>query len=188
MRTETSRKLFTVDEYHAMWEAGIFPEDARTELLEGEIYEMSGPGVLHVSWVNRANMLLAGKLAGQAIVSIQNPLIISRFSEPQPDIVLLKPRDDYYSTERVRWEHTFLVIEVADTSLLHDLNRKLPLYAKSGVPEVWIEDVQGGVILVFQDPVADDYSNSRVLGRGDSIAIAAFPDILFEVEELIGSA
>lgn len=74
MRTETIRKLFTVDEYHAMWEAGIFPEDARIELLEGEIYEMSGPGVLHVSWVNRANMVFAGKLTGKAIVSIQNPL------------------------------------------------------------------------------------------------------------------
>jgi Uma2 family endonuclease len=86
----------------------------------------------------------------------------------------------------LRWEHSILVIEVADTSLLHDLNRKLPLYAKSGVPEVWIEDVQGEVILVFRDPGVNGYNTSLVVGHGDSIAIAAFPEVPFEVNDLIG--
>src|SRR5262245_62552112 len=177
MRTETTKKLFTVEEYHAMFEAGIFNEDSRVELIEGEIFEMSGPGRLHVSCVNRANVLFATRLAGKAMVSVQNPLWLSNYSDPQPDIVLIKPRDDYYATEALSWEHSLLVIEVADTSLLHDLNRKLPVYAKAGVPEVWIEDLHGSDVLVYRDRTADGYATSLRLHRGDSITVAAFPKI-----------
>ena len=186
MRTETTKKLFTVDEYHAMFEAGIFNQDSRVELIEGEIFEMSGPGPLHVSCVNRATMLFATRLAGKAIVSVQNPLWISHYSEPQPDVVLVKPRDDYYATEALAWKHSLLVIEVADTSLLHDLNRKLPIYAKAGVPEVWIEDLHRSAIFVYRDCTAEGYATSPHLHRGDSITVAAFPEISFKVEDLIG--
>ena len=186
MRTEVTRKLFTVDEYHRMGEAGILHEDSRVELIEGEIIEMSPVGNRHIACVNRATALFSARLAGKAIVSIQNPVVLSRITEPQPDVVLVRPRDDYYASERMSSEHTFLVIEVSDTTLRYDRNRKLPLYAKSGVPEVWIEDLQGDVILVFRDPGPKTYATFLVFRRGDSISLLAFPDIAFKVEDLLG--
>jgi Uma2 family endonuclease len=126
-------------------------------------------------------------LVGKAIVSVQNPLRLDRYNEPQPDIVLLKPRDDFYASERFTAADTFMVIEVADSSLLFDLNRKLPLYARLGVPEVWIEDLRGGMILVYRDRAGETYATSLVFHRGDSITIAAFPDIPFKVDDLLGA-
>ena len=107
METEVTKKLFTVDEYYRMAEAGIFDEDSRVELIEGEIIEMSPLGNRHVACVNRANTLLASALAGRAIVSVQNPLRLSNYTEPQPDIVLLRPRSDYYRSKRLSPEDTF---------------------------------------------------------------------------------
>ena len=106
------------------------------ELIEGEIIEMSPVGNRHIASVNRATTLFVTRLAGKAIVSIQNPVRLSRYTEPQPDIVLARPRDDYYSGQRIGPEDTFLVIEVSDSTLRYDRNRKMPLYAKSGVSEV----------------------------------------------------
>ena len=186
MRTEITKKLFTVDEFYSMFDAGILDRESRLELIEGEVFEMSGPGPLHVACVNRATSVFAPALAGKAIVSVQNPLRLSHYTEPQPDIVLLKPREDYYASERFSPEDTFLVIEVSDTSLLHDLNRKLPLYARAGVPEVWIEDLQGGMILVYRDRIGENYGTSLVFHRGDSITPAAFPGTAIRVDDLLG--
>ena len=186
MRTEVTKKLFTVDEYYRMGHAGIFDEDSRVELIEGEIIEMSPVGTRHVACVNRATALFATRLAGKAIVSIQNPVVLSRITEPQPDIVLVRHRDDYYATKRLSPEDTLLVIEVSDTTLRYDRNRKMPLYAKSGVPEVWIEDLQGDLILVYRDPGPKTYSTYLVFRRGDSISLLAFPEIVFKVDDLLG--
>jgi Uma2 family endonuclease len=188
MPTEITRKLFTVDEFYSMFDAGILHRDSRLELIEGEIFEMTGPGPLHVACVNRATAVLTPALVGKAIVSIQNPLRLSNYSEPQPDIVLLKPRKDYYASERFSPEDTFMVMEVSDTSFLHDLNRKLPLYARAGVPEVWIEDLAGGMILVYRDRRGENYETSLIFHRGDSISPAAFPEAAFRVDDLIGPA
>ena len=186
MRTEVTKKLFTVDEYYRMGEAGILHEDSRVELIEGEIIEMSPVGNRHIACVNRATALFTAKLAGKAIVSIQNPVLLSRITEPQPDVVLVRPRDDYYEAKRMSSEDTLLVIEVSDTTLRYDRNRKMPLYAKSGVPELWIENLQSNVILVYRDPGPTTYSTSLVLHRGDSISLLAFPDIAFKVDDLLG--
>ena len=186
MRTEITRKLFTVDEYHRMGEVGILHEDSRVELIEGEILQMSPVGTRHIYCVNRATALFATTLAGKAIVSIQNPVVLSRITEPQPDIVLVRFRDDFYKTKRMTPDDTLLVIEVSDTTLRYDRNRKMPLYAKSRVPEVWIEDLQGDVILVYRDPGPETYSTSLVFHRGDSISLLAFPDVSFKVDDLLG--
>jgi len=187
MQTETTKKLFTVDEYDSMFDAGILDREARVELIEGEIFLMAGPGPFHVACVNRATSVMVPALAGKAIVSIQNPLRLDRYSEPQPDIVLLKPRADFYASERFTAADTFMVVEVADSSFLFDLNRKLPLYARLGVPEVWIEDLRGGMILVYRDRVGEAYATSLVYHRGDTMSIAAFPHIPFKVDDLLGS-
>src|SRR5438132_4583560 len=152
METEVAKKLFTVEEYHRMGEAGIFHPEARLELIEGEIIEMSPVGDPHIGCVNRATALFSTRLAGKVIVSVQNAVRLSRYTEPQPDIVLARPRDDYYARARISPENTFLVIEISDTTLRYDRHRKMPLYAKSGVSELWIENLQNDVILVYRDP------------------------------------
>jgi len=134
METEVPKKLFTVDEYYRMGEAGIFGEEARLELIEGEIIDMSPVGTRHVGCVNRATGLFVTRFGDKAIVSIQNPVVLSRYTELQPDIVLARPRVDYYGNKIIAPEDTFLVIEISDTTLHYDRNRKMPLYAKSGVP------------------------------------------------------
>jgi len=120
------------------------------------------------------------------MVSVQNPVRLSRYTEPQPDILLAHPRDDYYAGKRICPEDTLLVIEISDTTLRYDRNRKMPLYAKSRVPEIWIENLQQDVILVYRKPGPETYSTSLEFHRGESISLAAFPDVVFKVEELLG--
>ena len=184
--TEVTKKLFTADEYYRMGEAGIFGEEARLELIEGEIIEMSPVGNRHVVCVNRATNLFALSLAGKAMVSVQNPVLLSRYTEPQPDIVLARPREDYYADKRISPEDTLLVIEVSDTTLRYDRNRKMPLYAKSGVCELWIENLQSDLILVYRDPGPQTYSTEITIHRGQSISVAAFPEVVFKVDEFLG--
>lgn len=186
METEVAKKLFTVDEYYRMGEAGIFDPEARLELIEGEIIEMSPVGDPHIGCVNRANAVFARRLGDKAIVSIQNPVRLSRYTEPQPDIVLARPRPDFYAGRRISPEDIFLVIEISDTTLRYDCNRKMPLYAKARVPELWIENLQENVILVYRNPKHETFETSSVFKRGESISLAAFPEISFKVDELLG--
>jgi Uma2 family endonuclease len=186
METEVTKKLFTVDEYHRMGETGILDPKARLELIEGEIIEMSAVGIRHIACVNRATALFAARLAGRGMVSIQNPLRLSRYTEPQPDVVLAKPRDNFYSDKFISWEDTLLAVEISDSMFSYDRDRKMPLYAKAGVPELWIENLRKDVILVFRDPTSNGYATSLAFERGESLYAAAFPDVTLKVEDLLG--
>jgi Uma2 family endonuclease len=185
MQVETTKKLFTVRDYHCMAEAGIFGPEERVELIEGEILEMSPIGRRHVGCVNRANRLFITKAGDRVVVSIQNSLELSDYTEPEPDVVLLKPRADDYAAKTVSAEDVLLVIEVAQTTLNYDRSRKLPLYAAAGVPEVWIEDLKNDLLLVYRHPSAKTYSTSLVLRRGESISPLALPDVILSVDELL---
>jgi len=186
METEVAKKLFTVDEYLRMGEAGIFDPEARLELIEGEIIEMSPVGDRHVICVNRATALFSARLAGKAMVSVQNPVRLSRYTEPQPDILLAPWRDDFYASKRLSAEHALLVIEISDTTIRYDRNRKMPLYAKAGVRELWIENLQQDVILVYRNPGSETFATSLTFKRGVSLSLTAFPEIVFTVDELLG--
>jgi Uma2 family endonuclease len=185
VRAELPKKLFTVDEYYRMAEVGILDPDARLELLEGEIVEMSPVGVRHVACVNRANALFGKYFGDRVIVSVQNPVQLSEYTEPQPDLVMLKPRKDYYAGKKISWEDALLVIEVSDTTIRRD-RYKLSLYAKAGVSEFWIEDLRRDTIFVYRDPGLGAYRTSLEFRRGDRISLPAFPDVSFAVEDLIG--
>jgi Uma2 family endonuclease len=186
MHTEVTKKLFTVDEYYQMAEAGILHEDSRVELIEGEIIQMSPIGIRHASCVSRAIKLFMTKLGDRIWLSPQNPVRLSNITEPQPDIQLLKPRADFYGSRHPVADDTYLVLEVSDTTLRYDRDRKLPLYAKSGVREVWIEDLQANQILVYRKPKGKRYLTAMVFHLGQQISLAAFPDISFNVDDLIG--
>src|ERR1043166_1075223 len=132
------RRLFTRAEYHRMGEVGIFSEDDRVELIKGEIVKMSPIGRHHVAFVNNLNQLLVTRLAGRAIVSVQNPVVLSDDNEPQPDVTVLRPRSSQQAQPAVA--AVLLLIEVAQTSLRYDRVTKRPLYAEAGIPEYWIVD------------------------------------------------
>jgi len=186
MRAEVTKKLFTVDDYYRMAEAGILTPEDRVELIEGEIIQMSPIGNRHAGCVNRATDLFTFVFRGKATVTVQNPVRLNKYNEPQPDLVLAKPRADYYASKHPTGEDVFLVLEVADTTLRKDRNVKLPIYARLEVPEVWIEDLAHDRILVFRDRAAKSYKTSLTLRRGDSLSVAAFPEVTFKVEDLLG--
>ena len=174
-----------MDEYYRMAEVGILDPDARLELLEGEIVEMSPVGMRHASCVNRTTALFVKQFSERAVVSVQNPVQLSEYTEPLPDIVLLKPRDDYYARKKVWWDDALLVIELSDTTIRRD-RYKLSLYARAGVSEVWIADLQHNIVHAYREPESGAYRVSLELRRGDTLSVHAFPETTFRVEDLIG--
>ena len=178
-------RRFSVDDYHRMGDAGILTEDDRVELLGGEVVEMSPIGSRHARVVNRLTRLLVAAVGDRAIVSVQNPIVLPPLSEPQPDVALLAWRDDFYP-DLPRPAEVLLVIEVADSSLLFDRTRKLPLYAGAGIGESWLVDVVAGVIEVHTEPGAAGYGRRRLLGPGESLAPAALPDLVFDAASILG--
>src|SRR6266446_3923031 len=178
---------FTVDEYHRMGEVGIFSEDDRVELLAGEIVEMSPIGPLHAGTVGFLNALFTSRLGGEVIVWVQNPLLLrTEDSEPQPDVVLLRPRPDFYRHAHPEPQDVYLVIEVADTSVAADREVKFPIYARAGVPEAWLLNMSAQRLEVHRHPSPDGYQNVRSLQRGESVAPLAFPDLTLTVDALLG--
>lgn len=186
MSVQVARRFFTVDEYHRMGAAGVFSEDDRVELMEGEILMMSPIGSRHAASVNRVHMEFSSLLRGRAIVSVQNPVVLNDFSEPEPDIAVLRPRTDFYAQALPTAADVLLIIEVADTSFEYDRDIKLPAYARSGVPEVWLADLPAETIRVHTEPVNGVYRNARSYQRGDEITPLHFPDLSIEVTSILG--
>ena len=186
MLVEVHRKRFTVDDYYRMAEVGILDPDDRVELIEGEIIQMSPIGDRHAGCVNRANDLFTHLFRGKAVVTVQNPVRLNKYNEPQPDLTLCKWRADFYSSKHPRPEDILLALEVADTTLKKDLKLKLPIYARLGIVELWIEDLRHDQLLVFRDPEGDKYKTHLTFGRGGALHVLAFPDTSLEVEQLLG--
>jgi Uma2 family endonuclease len=177
---------FTVEEYHQMGEAGIFTEDDRIELLNGRIYTMSPIGSKHFGCVNRLNAFFSTRLAGKAVVSVQNPVVLNDRSEPEPDITLLRYRDDFYEAQLPDAGDVLLLIEVSDATLRFDKEVKLPLYAQNGIPEVWIINLKAACVEVYTDPQNGSYGQLQTLKRGQSISPQLIPALAVRINELIG--
>ncbi len=186
MSVQIARRFFTVDEYHRMGAAGIFSEDDHVELIEGEILKMSPIGSRHAASVNRLNTLFNNLLGARAIVSVQNPILLNDFSEPQPDIALVKPRDDFYAQALPTAADVLLIIEVADTSVDYDRDIKLPAYARSGIPEVWLFDLPAETVGAHTELLNGSYRTVRSYRRSDSITPLHFPDLSIEVASILG--
>ena len=186
MQAEITKKLFTVDEYYRMAEVGILSERDRVELIEGEIIQMSPIGRRHAACVDRTNHIFNALLKRRAIVSTQNPLRLNEYNEPQPDLVVLKWRNDFYATRPHTPKDALFVVEVSDSSLLYDVKIKLPLYSATGVRELWIENLKENVLLVCRNPEGRTYKTQLTLSRADSISPLAFPDVSFKIADLLG--
>ena len=176
---------FSVADYHRMAETGVLKPDSRVELLDGKIIDMSPIGPFHGGLVNRLSRLFHKRSAGRWLVSTQNPLHLDQHSEPQPDLMLLKPASDDYTSRHPLPEDVFLLIEVADTTLDSDREQKLPLYGRAGISEVWIVNLVAKNIEVYREPHFSGYASRRVLHPGETASPLAFPDAGVELTELL---
>jgi Uma2 family endonuclease len=187
MTLQLTKRRFTVGEYHQMAQAGILTEDDRVELIDGEIVEMTPIGGPHAGCVNRLTRLFSQGLGDAAVVSVQNPVHLDEHTEPQPDVALLHPRPDFYASAHPTPEDILLLVEVAETSAELDRRVKVPLYARSGIPELWLVDLTQETIAVYRDPTPDGYRTSWTVRRGDRLAPLAFPDREFAVADILGA-
>lgn len=168
---------FRVDEYHAMIEAGILGPDDRVELVDGRIVTMAAIGSRHARSVDLLTECLVTALAGWAIVRVQNPVTLDDFSEPEPDVSVVRRREDYYRDAVPRAEDVYLLIEVADATGGRDRRAKIPRYAVTGIPELWVFDLVAGRLEVHREPTDGGYAVVRVLGPGEIVAPEVFADV-----------
>ena len=161
------KRKFDVDEYHRLGDAGILHEDDRIELIEGELVEMAPIGGEHATIVSALNMTLARQCDASQLVHVQNPLRLDRTSEPQPDLVLA--RFVRGSRDVPNFKDALLVIEVSDSTYNYDRKIKAPLYARAGVPELWIVDCQNRRVEIHADAKGDGYSNITI--ADDSVTL-----------------
>jgi Uma2 family endonuclease len=182
--TLPTKYRLTVEQYYKMAEVGILKVEQRTELIEGEIIEMSAIGTKHAICVSNLSELLTLKTIQIAHVRQQNPVHLSDRSEPQPDIALVKRPSSLYVDCHPKAADIFLLIEVSDSTLKYDREVKTPLYAKSGIPEVWIVNIEEQIFEVYKLPNQDSYEQVQTYGKGELIPMSMFADMAIAVDEI----
>lgn len=181
-----TRHSFTVEEYRRMVEAGILREDARVELIGGEVVEMSPIGKRHAACVARLTQVITLLLQRAFLVWAQNPIQLDGYSEPQPDVVVLRPRDDFYENEPPKPEDILLVIEVSGSTLAYDRKVKVPLYARAGIPEVWIVNLIDERVETFADLSGGAYQTTATFSRGEEVQSRTLAALRLDVSEIFG--
>jgi Uma2 family endonuclease len=187
MVSQVPAKRFTVDEFQRM--ADVFEEDDRLELLDGEIIQMNPVGRRHVAMVNRLTRVFARVLGDRALISVQNPLVLDPVGQPQPDLVLLRPRDDDYEAGLPTGADAFLVVEVADTTLSYDTTRKARAYARGGVPVVWVVALgrtpARDRMLVLAGPTPEGYASRMDVRRDDALTVPGLAGVSISASEFL---
>jgi len=179
------KRRFSIEEYYRLAEVGILGPEDKVELIYGEIVKMSPIGPRHASILICLNRLLHDLLKDKYLVSPQNPVRVSSYSEPEPDLAVLKPRVDNYKSRHPSPGDVALLIEISDTTFEYDSKVKLPLYAEVGIEEYWIIDLQEDRILVHTEPLGSIYQKQSIYTRGDSVINSLFPRKVL-VQELLG--
>ncbi len=179
------KHLTNLDEWKRLGEANIFPPGSRVELINGEIIDMAPIGSNHSGKINRLTQLLVRLVSNQAVVSIQNPVQLGDLSEPEPDLMLLKPNDDFYSSQHPQANDVLLLIEVADSSLKFDQNQKLRLYAMHNISEYWLLNIKDCCIEVYRQPHDGLYAEKNTLRSGDKITLSQLKNITINISDIL---
>jgi Uma2 family endonuclease len=180
-----ARRRLDIDAYYKMAEAGILTDPHHVELIDGEIFDMAAIGSPHAAVTNRLARPLTRALRDEAaLVNVQSPLRLDAYNEPQPDVMLLRSRADDYRASHPNAADVLLLVEVSETSLAYDRGVKLALYAKFGVPEVWIVDLPGAAIEVYREPKEGAYASRELLTEG-LLVPALVPGVTIDVAGLI---
>jgi len=178
------RRKLSVEEFHRIGAAGILVEDDRVELIDGEMIEMAPIGTMHLAKVNRLSRMLSLAVRQEAIVSTQNPIALPPQNEPQPDIALLEARADDYEKGLPTAADVLLIIEVADTTLAYDRDIKIPVYARHGISEVWLFDIQSGSLLVHRDPGPKGYQRILTPKKNETVSPLLLPSVKIDLAEV----
>lgn len=174
----------SVAAYHRMGDAGILDENQHTELIDGRIIAMAPIGSEHADWVDRLTRYFIRSLADNYTVRTQNPIYLNENSEPEPDIALLRPRQQPYREAHPRPEDVLLVIEVADTTLKYDRDVKIPLYAKHAIPEVWLVDIAANRLEIYRQPVEGEYRVHLKPRSREVVSLFAMEEIEVDLRRL----
>ena len=186
MSAQLEKWHFNIDQYYRLAEVGVLKPDDRVELIEGEIVKMSPIGSPHAACVAKFIDVFKGKQNLVATLWVQNPVRLSDFSEPVPDVALLKPRDDFYAEHLPTAKDVLLIIEVSDSTILSDRNVKIPLYARAGIPEAWLVNLPRKMIEVYYDLLNGRYRKCSKFKRGDRLVSPTVPSLLLKVNDVIG--
>jgi Uma2 family endonuclease len=185
MAVVLTKKRFTADEYHRMVSAGILREGDPVELMDGQVVVMHSIGPRHNACVAGANRELVRAAGDQAIVLPQGSVRLDMFYEPEPDLVLLRPRQDLYASRHAGPSDILLVIEIADTSLEYDRDVKAPVYAAAGIPEYWLADLNDNVVWCYSSPEHGVYRSVDPHHRGHILAPRLLPSCAIGVDVLL---
>ena len=185
MPTEVTKYRFTADDYQRMGQAGILSEDDRVELIDGEIVAMMPIGPRHCAAVDRANRAMVMGAGDTAIVRVQGSVRLNLFNEPEPDLVLLLPRTDFYASGHPGPADILLIVEIADSSLDYDRDVKAAVYARLGVREYWLADLNDEWLSCYSAPEGGVYLKIQQYHRGQSVAPQLLPDCLVVVNDLL---
>ena len=175
----------SVDAYHRMGETGVLAPEARVELIEGEIFDMAPIGSRHLSIVNRLNRMFVFALGEQAIVQVQGPVLMGEHSEPEPDLTVLRPRADYYRETAPGAADVLLIVEVSDSTQRYDRRVKVPLYARHGVPEVWVIDLENRLVHFYRRPSGNAYAEISASEAPGVTPVAALPGVAIDLAGLL---
>ncbi len=180
------RFVFTADTFHELGRRGLLGEDhSRLELLNGEIFVHAPIGQRHAAAVDRLNRVFSRNLRDPYLLQVQNPVRISRVSEPLPDISIVKGSELDFLKAPPGPEETLLIVEVSDTTLSHDIGDKARAYARAGIQEYWVIDLESSRLRVFCDPDGEEFRQARIVGHGDSVHLSCLPEMQFQVTDLL---
>ena len=168
-----------------MAETGVLRPDARVELLDGRIIDMSPIGPFHGGVVTYLTEIFVAASKGRWQTRVQNSLRLDEHSEPQPDLILVKPTPEFYRKRHPQPEDVFLLVEISDTTLEADQTDKLPIYGRAGVPEVWIVNLNELTVEIYREPNFTGYGSKTVLRASDQAKPLAFPDMMVDVADLL---
>lgn len=180
------RHWLTVDDYYRMAEVGILDSEDRVELIDGEVIDMAPPGSWHAATVHFLAEVFVRAVEGRATVLVQNPMRLSQYSEPQPDLALLRRRDDFYRERHPQPDDVLLAVEIAATSLHFDRETKVPLYARHGIPEMWLVDIGNFRFTRYRAPQSGSYSLIDEPDLRAGLEVTALPGVAVDLHRIFG--
>lgn len=182
---EITKRRFTAEDYQRMGRAGILSEDDRVELIDGDIVVMTPIGPRHCAAVDRATRAMVVLTGDRAIVRVQGSVRLDFYNEPEPDLVLLRPTPDFYASAHPGPADILLIVEIADSSIDYDRKVKAPIYARLGIREYWLADLNENLLSCYREPRDGVYHSVQQFRRGETVAPQSLPDCSIAVDVLL---
>lgn len=180
-------KRFTVEEFRKMTEVGILPEESGWEIIDGYLIDKMSIGSNHAGTVNLLTQKLIIMVAGKAAVAVQNPIRIDDYNAPEPDISLLRPREDFYRKSLPAPQDALLLIEVSDSTVEYDRDIKKTLYAEAGIAEFWLINLKENTVERYSSPKNGSYRLAEILESGETIKAGTIENLELKIDEILGS-